>query len=61
MYSREKRIKVIKLYIKYDKSVASVVHDLGYLSQHLLPRWYKNYLQEQEPGILQDRYSQSPK
>jgi transposase InsO family protein/transposase-like protein len=52
MYSREKYRKAIELYLKYDKSVASVIHELGYPSSKTLPRWYKRYLKEQETGIV---------
>ena len=61
MYSREERMKAIELYIKYDKSIAAVIHELGYPSRGLLPRWYKAYLKEQETGILWDRYSRCSK
>ena len=61
MYSREQRMKAIELYIKYDKSAAAVVHELGYPSRHLLPRWYREYLKEQETGVLRNRYSRRPK
>ena len=61
MYSREKRMKAIELYIKYDKSTATVIRELGYPSRKLLPLWYKIYLNEQETGIMWDRYSRSPK
>jgi len=30
MYSREKRMKAIELYIKYGKSTADVIRELGY-------------------------------
>lgn len=40
MYSREKFKKAIELYLKYDKSVASVIRELGYPSRKMLPRWY---------------------
>ncbi len=30
MYSREKRMTAIKLYIKYDKCAADVVNELGF-------------------------------
>ena len=43
MYSREQRVKAIALYIKYDKSIADVIRELGYPSTNLLPRWYKAY------------------
>jgi putative transposase len=61
MYSKEKRMKAIELYIKYDKSPAAVIHELGYPCRYQLPRWYKAYLEEQESGILPDRYSRCPK
>lgn len=61
MYSREKRMKAIALYIKYGKSTAAVIRELGYPSRKLLPRWYKAYLVEQETGIVRNQYSRSPK
>jgi transposase-like protein len=61
MYSREMRMKAIELYIKYDKSAAAVIHELGYPSRKLLPRWYKAYIQEKETGIVNDRYIRRPK
>jgi putative transposase len=61
MYSREKRLKAIKLYIKYGRSAAAVIHELGYPSRKLLPRWYAEYLKEQETGVVRDQYSRSPK
>lgn len=39
MYSREKRMKAIVLYIKYDKSIADVVRELGYPYPNSLPKW----------------------
>jgi len=61
MYSREERMKAIELYIKYDKCIADVVHELGYPCRQLLPRWYKAYLKEQATGVLWDRYTRCPK
>lgn len=40
MYSYEKRIKAVKLYIQYDRSVAAVRRELGYPSPNMLLRWY---------------------
>lgn len=57
MYSREDRMKAVELYIKYDKSIAAVIRELGYPNRGSLPRWYKAYLKEQETGVLWDRYS----
>ncbi|MDD4550188.1 MAG: hypothetical protein PHT79_10575 [Syntrophomonadaceae bacterium] len=50
MYSREDRMKAIELYIKYDKSIAPVIQELGYPSRRLLPRWYKAYLKNKRLG-----------
>lgn len=52
MYSREKCQKAIELYLKYDKSVASVIREIGYPSRKTLPRWYKRYLKELETGVV---------
>ncbi len=49
MYSREKRRKAVGLYIKYGKSAASVIRELGYPDRKTLPRWYKQHLEEQRP------------
>jgi transposase InsO family protein/transposase-like protein len=61
MYSREERMKAIELYLKYDKSAADVVHELGYPCHKSLPRWYRAYLKEQETGVLWERPSRCPK
>jgi len=52
MYSREKRLKAIELYIKYDQSAAAVIHELGYPDRRMLAKWYNAYLEEQETGII---------
>lgn len=36
MYSREKRMKALKLYVKYDQSAAAVIYELGYPDLHPL-------------------------
>jgi len=51
MYSREKRMKAIKLYIKYDKGTADVIRELGYPNPKSLRAWFKVYLKEQETGV----------
>ena len=56
MYSREKRVKAVELYIKYDKSAADVIRELGYPDRHTLRSWYGMYLKEQETGVIHDRY-----
>jgi len=42
MYSKEDREKAIMLYIKYDKSAAAVIRELGYPDRKTLACWYKN-------------------
>ena len=54
MYSREKRMKAIQLYIQYNRSSTAVIRELGYPSRKLLPRWYKRYQEELKTGIVWD-------
>lgn len=54
MYSREKRMKAIELYIKYDQSATAVIHELGYPDRGMLAKWYKAYLEEQNTGVMRD-------
>jgi len=60
MYSREKRMVAIELYIKYDKSQSAVMHELGYPSSKVLKIWYKRYLQELETGIFWTHFMKKP-
>jgi transposase InsO family protein/transposase-like protein len=50
MYSREKRIKAIELYIKYDRCAADVIRELGYPDRKSLKKWYVVYLQKLDNG-----------
>ena len=61
MYSREKRMKAIELYIKYDRCTADVVRELGYPDRKMLPKWYQAHLKEQETGILKDQVTRRSK
>ena len=45
MYTKEQRIKALKLYIKYGLKAAPVIHELGYPDRKSLPIWYKQYLE----------------
>ncbi len=58
MYSYEDRIKAVRLYIKYDLSIADTIRELGYPSRNMLIRWYREY---QDNGDLHDRYKKKPK
>src|SRR5690606_42134382 len=39
LYSREERMKAVKLYFQYDRQVAPVLRELGYPSRGALRRW----------------------
>jgi hypothetical protein len=56
MYSYEDRIKAVELYIKYDKSAAATVQELGYPSYKMLIRWYKEF---KETGALHEKFTRS--
>ena len=61
MYSREERMRAVELYIKYDKSAADAIRELGYPDRHTLRSWYGFYLREQETGIIRDGYTRASK
>ncbi len=61
MYSREKRMEAVELYLKYGKSAAAVIRELGYPDRHTLRSWYGMYLKEQETGVIHDRYMRASK
>ena len=61
MYSREDRIKAVELWLKCGKSTATVIRKLGYPSRTLMRIWYKDYLQEQDTGIMHVRRHSAPK
>lgn len=52
MYSREERLKAIKLYIKYGCSATAAINELGYPCWDTLNTWYKEYLEEEKTGII---------
>lgn len=45
MYSYEDRIRAVLLYIKYNRSAAAAVRELGYPSRKNLRRWYDTYIE----------------
>ena len=53
MYSYEERMKAIELYIKYERSIAGTIRELGYPSRGALARWYKEY---KKNGYLRRSY-----
>src|SRR5690554_5259817 len=58
MYSYEDRIRAVKLYIKYDFSVADTIRELGYPTHKTLIKWYKEY---REKGDLHTSYKKKPR
>jgi len=44
-------MRAIELYIKYEKSPADVIRELGYPDRKMLGKWYKMYLEKQETGV----------
>ena len=38
-YTREQRLRAVRLYEQYDRSAASVINELGYPSRQMLVRW----------------------
>lgn len=58
MYSYANRLKAVELYIKYDLSVAAVLHELGYPSRNMLRKWHKEYV---ETGGLHKKHRKKPK
>src|SRR5690606_645440 len=43
VYSREERMKAVKLYFQYDRQVAPVLRELGYASRGALRRWVAEF------------------
>jgi len=58
VYSYEDRMRAVKLYIKYDYSVADTIRELGYPSRNGLVRWHNEYV---ENGDLHTGYAREPK
>ena len=58
MYSYEERMRAVKLYIRYDRSVAPTIRELGYPSRKALERWYQEY---RESGDLHRSFVSRPR
>lgn len=44
MYSREEKLKAVELFIRYDKSPASVIREIGYPCRATLYAWHEEHL-----------------
>lgn len=58
MYSYKDRLKAVKLYIKYNLSIADTIRELGYPSRNMLRQWYQEYT---EAGELHKLHGKKPK
>ena len=58
MYSYKDRLKAVKLYIKYNLSIADTICKLGYPSRNMLRQWYQEYT---ETGELHKLHGKKPK
>ena len=56
MYSYEDRVRAVQLYIKYGRSAAATIRELGYPSRKNLARWYRAFI---EVGDLPAAYRRS--
>ena len=57
MHSYEERMKAVRLFIKYELSVADTIRELGYPTRNTLIRWYNEYL---EKGDLHEKFQKKP-
>lgn len=44
-YTREQRLRAVRLYEQYDRSAASVINELGYPSRQMLVRWHRAWVE----------------
>lgn len=58
MYSYKDRLKAVKLYIKYNLSIADTIRELGYPSRNMLRQWYQEYT---EAGELHRQHGKKSK
>lgn len=64
MYSYADRMRAVKLYIKYDLSVAATLRKLGYPSKNALKQWYAEYMENGDlhnHSAKKSKYSSSQK
>lgn len=43
MYSYEDKMRAIELYLRYDRSAAAVISELGYPNRHTLRLWHMEF------------------
>ena len=55
-YTREQRLRVVRVYERYDRSAASVTDELGYPSRGMLAQWHRAWVEagRDDSGSLGD-------
>lgn len=61
MYSREDRKKAVELWLKFDRCATAVTNELGYPCTKMLKSWYKDYIKEQETGVIHEHHRRRSK
>lgn len=56
--AQQKKLKAVRLYIKYGLRAAPVIRELGYPDRHMLVNWYRQY---PENGDFPDAVARSEK
>ncbi len=61
MYPKDKKIKAVELWLKYDKCESDVIKELGYPSYKMLSRWYEELQHEAKTGLARDSFDRYSK
>ena len=57
MYSREEKLKAVELFIKYDKSPASAIRELGYPCRAPSTSAHRRYTEDQKRAAVWTCYT----
>lgn len=49
-YTREQRLRAVRVYERYDRSAASVINELGYPSRGMLAQWHRAWVEAGRDG-----------
>lgn len=50
MYSYEDKMRAIELYLRYDRSAAAIINELGYPNRHTLRLWHMEFAENGDLG-----------
>ena len=50
MYSYEDKTRAIELYLRYDRSAAAAINELGYPNRHTLGLWHMEFAENGDLG-----------